>query len=165
MRESNTRSFQIGNDNKATTWIMFCLSYQQWVPELSWIPCHNTDAVKICFYSTISVLQYCFFFNLFQLKLKQINSEHALKSHLTGPEMFAYFLWSNIFLCFNNSLLLFVFLPWMQMWTSVRKSRAKMEESALIQTVDTHAHVPTAGKEQFAIRVKTLFKSKSQNEK
>ena len=40
-----------------------------------------------------------------------------------------------------------------------------MEESALIQTVDTHAHVPKAGKEQFAIRVKTLFKSKSQNEK
>lgn len=26
--------------------------------------------------------------------------------------------------------------------------------------VDTHAHVPKAGKEQFAIRVKTLFKSK-----
>lgn len=33
-----------------------------------------------------------FFFNLFQLKLKQINSEHALKSHLTGPETFAHFL-------------------------------------------------------------------------
>lgn len=33
-----------------------------------------------------------FFSNLFQLKLKQINSEHALKSHLTGPETFAHFL-------------------------------------------------------------------------
>lgn len=33
-----------------------------------------------------------FFFNLFQLKLKQINSEHALKGHLTGPETFAHFL-------------------------------------------------------------------------
>lgn len=32
------------------------------------------------------------FFNLFQLKLKQINSEHALKSQLTGPETFAHFL-------------------------------------------------------------------------
>ena len=33
-----------------------------------------------------------FFFNLFQLKLKQINSEHALKGHLIGPETFAHFL-------------------------------------------------------------------------
>lgn len=40
----------------------------------------------------ITVFFFFFFFNLFQLKLKQINSEHALKSHLTGPEMFAYFL-------------------------------------------------------------------------
>ena len=40
-----------------------------------------------------------------------------------------------------------------------------MEESALIQTVDTHAHVPKAGKEQFAIWVKTLFKSKAKMKK
>ena len=33
-----------------------------------------------------------FFFNFFQLKLKKINSEHAVKIHLTGPETFAHFL-------------------------------------------------------------------------
>ena len=43
-------------------------------------------------FNDFCITVFFFFFNLFQLKLKQINSEHALKSHLTGPEMFAYFL-------------------------------------------------------------------------
>lgn len=43
-------------------------------------------------FNDFCITVFFFFFNLFQLKLKQINSEHALKSHLTGPETFAHFL-------------------------------------------------------------------------